>query len=685
MRILFSLFWIFYFSLNIEAQTVKSFHEIAQSAYTVYRLAEKYHVQPRALDDRFSEDVWNGFIDALDEKKLFFTAGDIAKLNSFKYQIDDEIKSKKSDFLENTTSIFVSRLKTADTIIENILKRPFNYKTNETFTTIEDTSFAKDDKAWREKIRKTLKLYVLNRIVDYNPNPTQKQIDSLDIVFRKKAGKVYRRYIQKVLEFPTGITEEMGNYYCETIASCYDPHTNFLSLSQKEDLESELGQKSMIFGFSLENDENDIASISKLIPGSTAYKSGQINVGDKILKLQWENKEAVDVSDASAQEIGEMLSSDNHQKLTLYIKKPDGNEKSVTLSKSINTEDEEDNKVKSFLLKGQKTVGYISLPAFYTDWENEEKVNGCANDVAKEIIKLKKENIDALILDVRYNGGGSVNEAVELAGLFIDVGPIGIVHSRNEKPILLKDINRGTVYDGPLLYMINGNSASASEVVGAALQDYNRALIVGSQSYGKATGQVIIPLDTAVNPNTYEGSANNKDFLKLTTLKLYRIDGNTAQFTGVVPDVVLPDVATLYPQREANEVHALLPDRIDGNKYYHPNFALPKLQAYADEEIKKSSYFTQIKKIIDNQKDKPNRSNISLNIRDFKTNFDENEINTDSIAQDKPIFSVSNNTFEQEKIQLNPNTKEVNQEWRKALSEDPYVQMVYRLALKLIQ
>ncbi|QES89375.1 S41 family peptidase [Rhizosphaericola mali] len=599
MKILFHLCIGILFSLNILAQNNKHYVQIAQSAYSIYWLAEKYHVQPRAMDNHFSNDIWKSFLGTLDESKIFFTEEDIQKLREYQDVIDDEIRTKKYSFFEISSQLFVTRLKRADSIITNILKSPFNYKIKETFTVTEDTCYAKDDKLWIDKIRKTLKKYTLTHIVEQNSNPTQKQIDSLDVVYRKKAAKVYKHVIRNFLESPNGTIKELGDYYCQTIASCYDPHTNYMSLAEKEDLEEELGQKTMIFGFSLDNDENDIAIIDKLIPGSVAFKSGQINKGDKINRLQWENKNAVDVSDASAQEISELLNQDNHSKLTLFLKKQDGSERIVNLTRSENTEDD-DNKVKSFILKGEKTIGYISLPAFYKDWEHEENIDGCANDVAKEIVKLKEANIDALILDVRFNGGGSVSEAAELAGIFIDAGPIGIMHVRNEKNTLLNDVNRGTVYDGPLLYMINGYSASASEIVAAALQDYNRALVVGSRSYGKATGQLIIPLDTTVNLEKYnELDSLKQEYLKITSMKLYRVDGSMAQFYGVAPDVVLPDLSSIYPQYEGDEPYALKPDRIAGNKYYKPfGYPLPKFQSYADSAMMKSNYFTELNKII---------------------------------------------------------------------------------------
>ena len=256
--------------------------------------------------------------------------------------------------------------------------------------------------------------------------------------------------------------------------------------------------------------------------------------------------------------------------------------------------DDED-KVKGFILRGAQTVGYISLPAFYEDWEDSRGVKGCANDVATEVIKLKKENISGLILDLRYNGGGSVQEAVELAGIFIDAGPVAQIKTRDAKVITLKDVNRGTVYDGPLLLLVNGSSASASEMVAGTLQDYNRALIVGSPTYGKATAQVVLPMDTAIDLNTYNGKAQASSYIKMTIEKLYRITGNTAQRTGVQPDVTLPDPPDALTQREADEKFALPAITIEANKYYKPLAPLPiaAAQAAARKAMDSSAFFVE--------------------------------------------------------------------------------------------
>ena len=499
-RLLFVL--LFLFSSRIQSQTV--IQKVSSDAFMITRMAEKFHIKPRTLDETFSNDVFNVFFKRIDASKFLFTQEDLKQLAVYRNTLHKEIAGKKVDFLQKVVAIFTERLQSMDTIGENILKQPFKYNIAEKYTVKEDTSFPANNIALRLKLYKKLKYTVADDIAfivseTEDPLKRKKQIDSADIAIRKKVLNSFKLSIQKQLQSPGGLPQLIGNSYCKSIANCYDPHSAYMSITDRENFEGQLGKKNMVFGFNLEEDEDGNASIDNLEPGSAAFKSGLINKGDKIVSIQWEGAKPIDVSKATAEEISDILEQNNHAKATLTIQKQDGTKRQVELAKEKETEEAEDNKVKSYLLKGEKTIGYISLPSFYEDWEDKVSINGCANDVAKEVLKLKKENIDGLVLDLRYNGGGSVKEAVDLAGIFIDAGPITQIKTREPKPFTLKDMNRGTIYDGPISLLVNGFSASASELLAGALQDYNRALIIGSPTYGKATGQSILPMDTTID------------------------------------------------------------------------------------------------------------------------------------------------------------------------------------------
>ena len=274
----------------------------------------------------------------------------------------------------------------------------------------------------------------------------------------------------------------------------------------------------------------------------------------------------------------------------------------VTLQREKSMLSDDNSKVRSFILKGDHRIGFISLPAFYTDWNGEEGgSNGCADDVAKEIIKLKKENIEGLILDLRYNGGGSMLEAIALAGIFIDSGPVGMTRDKEGKIYTMKDVNRGSVYDGPLILLINGFTASASEMLAGTLQDYHRALIVGSPSFGKATAQVVLPLDTLFDEKHMDRMKTADNFIKITIERLFRVNGTSAQQTGVIPDIFLDDFSETQSEREKSLPFSLVNISIDANKYYHPYPALPvdPLKSFSKAFTDTSRSFISFNKYLD--------------------------------------------------------------------------------------
>ncbi|MBS1597906.1 MAG: hypothetical protein JST75_06755 [Bacteroidetes bacterium] len=685
-RIALLLIYCPYIYLSI-AQTPE---KAAKDAFMISRMAVKYHVEPRPLDDEMSSVIFSQLLDALDGGRVFFLKQDIDQLSQYKFTLDDEIKKMRSDFLKLLIGIYKQRLLQADTMADNICKKPFNFFIKEKLTVADDTSYATSVSALHDKLYKKLKLHVLYKMLeDVDPSagsPTKKYIDSLEPLMRKKANHSIKRLVRRILQSPKGIENILGNIYCQMLASAYDPHTEYFPADVKNMFESEMGNRPLEFGLTLNEDENGEPEIGRLKPGSPAFQSGQINEGDKVLSIQWENKEPIDLSDASAEEISRILSASGGDKVTITFKKQDGTSRQVQLHKAIATSggDADENRVKSFILKGAHTFGFISLPDFYSDWENSEGVNGCANDVAKEIIKLKKENIDGLILDLRYNGGGSMVEAVELAGIFIDAGPVGQIKSRGEKIITLKDANRGTIYDGPLLLLVNGLSASASEMVAGTLQDYHRALIVGSPTYGKATAQIILPIDTTIDLKLYEGNKTADSYLKITESKLYRVNGTSAQLSGVIPDIILPDLTSESSEREANEKNVIRVSSIDPNKYYKPLASLPvdRALAVAKKDLDSSSYFkaiVQYNQFLLAEKIKKDESLLlddvllRLKAKPSPGSLKKMEGTTTS------LFTVSNNSFEERRSQSDERIKKTDNEWKERLAGDPYIRTAYSL------
>ncbi len=662
-------------------------------------MAAKYHIKPRTLDESLSADMYRTLLHKIDNEQLFLTQEDIKQLQPYQFKLHQEIMGKRSTFLQLLVNLYQQRLQQADTMIDNICKIPFNFTLNEKYTVAEDSSNPTNMAAMRTKLYKNMKLaalYAINYVQkDINALPIGKQkkfSDSMELVIRKKINTSYKRMVQRELNAPGGIPQLVSNEYCKALAVCYDPHTAYMSTTDRENFEGHLGKKNLAFGFGLNEDEDGNPVVDELKPGSPAFKSGMMNKGDKIISIQWDDAKPIDVSDASAEEVGEILSTSNHAKATITIKKADGTKREVVMYKEQQEDEDDDNKVKSFLLKGEKTIGYIALPSFYEDWENKNSVNGCANDMAKEILKLKKDKIDALILDLRYNGGGSVGEAVDLAGIFIDAGPITQIKTKEAKAFTLKDGNRGTIYDGPLMLMVNGYSASASELLAGTLQDYNRALIVGSNTYGKATGQRVLPLDTTINLENDLSKVEVPSYLKLTMSQVYRVNGSTAQFTGVVPDISLPDPTEAKKDKERDEPFAIPAVNIDANKYYLPlkPLGVASLKTKAAEQQNAEPYFEKVNEYIQTRRTVKKREDISLKLSDFikkpipeNDDDDEEEEVVKDDTEKKAPFTVQENSFEAQRYQAGKGLMQSGDAFKKYLGRDPYLKIVYQLAVEM--
>ena len=681
---------VFLFSfLTSQAQLT---HSTAETAFTITRMAEIYHVQPRPVNRVFSSDLYMEMILTLDADKIYFNREDILHLSSYQFTLDIQLLNLKDDFLKQLIIIYTKRINQTDSILETFSKTRFDLNRKETYTVSEDSSFAPDEIQRKIKLYKLVKRNMLETIVDrYDVDSLKKTMapDSLEPWARKKVCHAFRRDIQRTRLTKGGPPGFICNAWCESVASCYDPHTEFFSPGKKEEFQGELGDKQLQFGFSL-GEGKDATEIARLKPGSPAYKSGLIHEGDQILALQWEGNEEVDVSDGSAEEVNAFISGDHGNSLTLTLKKSDGTTRKVTLQREKIAMDDDNGKVRSFILKGDHRIGFISLPAFYTDWNGDEGGNnGCADDVAKEIIKLKKENIEGLILDLRYNGGGSMLEAIALAGIFIDSGPVGMTRDKEGKIFTMKDMKRGSVYDGPLILLINGFTASASEMLAGTLQDYHRAIILGSPSFGKATAQVVLPLDTLFDEQHMERMKTAENFIKITVEWLFRVNGKSAQQTGVIPDIFLADFSETQSEREKSLPYSLFNVSIDSNKYYHPYppISVDPLKSFSKSYTDTSRFFISFDKYLDllNQAKAARDQVLALNnMLESRLQLNKNISDGEkAISNSKPPYEIEWDQYEKARMLGDEDLRKSNTMFTQELNRDTGILLGYEIAFRM--
>lgn len=656
-------------------------------------MIELKHYSPRPVNDSFSAAVFKTIIEVTDPKRIYFTAPEFKQLQTLSTTIDDELQGRGWAFLDQFSTVYKNALMWADTIAEKTLWRPLDFSRNETILSSreKDFNFAADRSALIDRWVRRMKLKVMARIYDAANADSAKKIPfrdalaSMETATREKVRLAEKKGIAKILKSPGGYDAFVTEVYLNAIATCFDPHTNYFSPQGNEEFQEQLSTEALSFGIELDENDKGQVVIGQLVPGGPAWKSGELHKGDELASLQWEGKEAVEMTGASLEDAYAVLDQSSHDRMVFKFLKADGATVIVLLRKEKIENDE--NIVKGFVLKGEKKIGYILLPGFYTDWENETG-SGCANDVAKSIIRLKKENIDGLILDVRYNGGGSVGEALEMAGIFIDEGPLSSEKSKDGKQITLKDPNRGTIYDGPMTLMVNGQSASASELLAATLQDYNRAVIIGSDTYGKATAQQVFALDTI---SREAKPVANKEAVKITMAKLFRLTGGTAQFSGVSPDVILPDAFDALEYRERFSSYALLPDSGKRNSYYKPLPVLPmnELVKRSIARVSTNDEFNEIKKFIEGERKFYATTTMTIPLKWdlfekwMKDNDrDQNIFNKEEEPTKK--FIVENHVADKEIFRNNPYAKEVNEVWVKHIAGDMYIEEAFSVLLDLI-
>ncbi|MBX9852814.1 MAG: carboxy terminal-processing peptidase [Cytophagaceae bacterium] len=693
-------FTLIIFALSFAAVIFAQDH-VRKEALFLAKVLEKNHYSPRMMDDQFSKDLHKKFLEILDPRGLYFTSQEIQKLSTYRLKLDDEMKGGPWNFLPLASSIYKERLLAAEKTIAQLTIQPFNFSLGETISFSKNDSiiYSIDEKALTQRWNKWLKYQALYQLINFYGDSVAHQLDDAAILknesaVREKLKKRHTRIIRHVLDHPDGYENYIASAYLTAFTLCYDPHSMYLSKTDRENLEGILSKNGFSFGMDFSENEAGNIKISRLTPGGPAWKTNELNTGDILIELKWAGKPAVDLVGADVSEVENMLESSNLEKLEITVRKPNGQMKTVSLLKEKMQEEED--VVKSFILHGEKKIGYISLPGFYSQFENRTRA-GCANDVAKEIIKLQKENIEGLILDIRNNGGGALVEGLDLAGIFINEGPLSVSQSRNEKPSVMKDQNRGTIYDGPLLVMVNGYSASASELLASTLQDYNRAVIVGNRTYGKATMQGVIPIDTSINLNTdtrLPDSKNPYGHVSVTFAKLYRITGKTAQLKGVVPDIILPDINTDSLDGEAALPFALSADSITKKIFYTPLVPLPvaELAAKSNERVKADEDFQLLQKLSGSLSfyvEENTHEEISLSIDYFKKralkhyqywkNFESTDKN-----ENTGLFKVENTQYENELIRLDSYQKEINDYNTDNIASDIYIIESFQIISDLI-
>jgi carboxyl-terminal processing protease len=506
-------------------------------------LIQEKHYQPKPVDDSLSVYVFKTFLSQLDDDNNLFIEPEITILKKHQYQIDDYLKTSNCSFLDELWQAYNKSIDRYEKVIATIKKEPFPFSSTEVMHFSKKAfPYSKDEKEMKTAYRKRLLFDILKEVAE-----TSKNKDSLTVNFNSIAAKskvkIFDSYECKTSSYRLS-RKDFNTKFFSVFCSYFDPHTEYFSDTEKSNFLSQVSADNLTFGLFLSINDKSEVTVDDVVPGSSAYFTEKIDAGDLLLKIKTKNEE-YNITCSSMDNVSKIINSSDYKNADFTLKKKTGETYSVSLEKKIMKD--YDNNVYSYILeKDGKKTGYIKIPSFYTTFENGK--TNVSDDVAKEVYKLQEDHIDGLIIDLENNGGGSMDEAIKLTGQFIDIGPVAIMNDREGKKEILKDLNRGMLYSGPLVVLINGFSASASEFFTNAMQDYNRAVIVGNQSHGKASMQQILPLSEDKNPT---------EFVKLTLEKFYRITGKSNQKTGITPDVFIPTLFDKQMPRESSQPTAL--------------------------------------------------------------------------------------------------------------------------------
>ncbi|AUC82434.1 carboxy terminal-processing peptidase [Lacinutrix sp. Bg11-31] len=648
---------------------------------------EQLHFEPKDFNDEFSKDVYTTYLKQIDPLKRFFLKSDIEEFEKFETEIDDELKVYDITFFNVTNERLMQRMAEAKSYYKEVLEQPFDFNIDEDFNTdYENHDYVKNKKNLKNRWRQLLKFSTIS-----NYDELIRTQDS-DTVATEEDGKLKIKKSLKALEieareetlknldvYYTDYVEDLQRkdwfaMYINAIVEEFDPHTSYFAPRDKERFDQQMSGKLEGIGARLSK-RMDYTKIVEVISGGPAWRGQDLEVGDIILKVRQEDEEkAVSIVGMRIDDAIKLIKGPKGTNVYLTLKKVDGSIEDIIITRDI-VELEETYAKSSTVIKNEKKYGVINLPKFYIDFTDYNERNA-ASDIKQEIERLKAEGMEGLVLDLRNNGGGSLKTVVDIAGLFIKDGPIVQVRSTNEPKEVLEDTDDSIIWDGPLVIMVNELSASASEILAAAMQDYKRAIIIGSkQTYGKGTVQNILDLNRMVRNSSH----GDLGAIKITRQKFYRINGGSTQLEGVKSDVVVPDRYSFVDIGERDQHNPLPWDKIEAVKYDYWNSYFDYDTTISNSKARMENN-PQLKLIEENAKwikTQMDENVYSLNYKKYKAELKADEEKAkeyDAISEYKTNLSFESLPYETSLFEKDTVLKEKRVRWHESLSQDVYME-----------
>lgn len=656
--------------------------------YMVSRQLPVMHFSDKVVDDALALDAFELYIKQLDFQKRFLLKSDIEQLRAFAPHIDDNLQRGTVSLPDAGYEIFNERISQVDKMVNEILQEKSEPVKNEQFETDpEKLDYVPTLSDLRERWRKILRVQLNNRFLDLEEDQKEeKEKKSAEELWNETYEKVAKRNSNFFHRLHQETLQDHYDRFFNAVTRAFDPHTNYIPPAGKEQFD--INMRGSLEGIgALLREEDGLIKVVRIIPGSASARQGRLEAEDIILQVAEAGDEPVDVTDMRLRDAVRMIRGPKGTEVRLTVRKADGVKEIIPIIRDV--VQIEETFVKSGILetpKGRK-VGYLMIPSFYRDFAKNGQQGGrnSSDDTRRELEQLKQQGVEGIVLDLRNNGGGALVDAVEITGLFINQGPVVQVKNSNGAERILGDDDPGVLWEGPLVVLVNKFSASASEIVAGALQDYGRAVVMGgAHTHGKGTVQTIVDLNENI-PLLHLRKYEDLGALKVMIQKFYRVTGGSTQYKGIEPDIVLPSLLEHIESGERYLEHSLPWDSIDAVEYDTAprTFDLDALRKMSLDRVRADEGFQAIRAEVRKAVERSEATLVSMDIDDmrdkreearqareklgeFYSKYREDEENSDTDGSDEA-------TPEQRKA-----------EWLKEAKEDPYVREAGRVVMDIL-
>lgn len=647
----------------------------------ISHVIQRGHYDVKSLNDDMSEQIFHTYLESLDGQKRYFLQSDYREFSKYMYQIDDQIRELDLTFFDLTYKRLVLRMSEVESMYSSILSRPFDFDKEEEFDTDYDEQiYPLSQKERSEKWRKQLKLSTLSVLYDKvqeeenNDETTPAYLSSSWMDLEAEARTTTRENMEDFFDLMNELErKDWFDVYINSFVLQFDPHTNYFNPDDKDRFDMSMSGKFEGIGARLSK-RNQAIKVVDIIVGGPLWRDQLMEVGDEIQLVRQEDGDAVDIRAMRLDDAIKLIKGSKGSMVYLTVKKVDGNIETIPVKRDLVVLEE--SYARSTVINRQdQKYGLIHLPKFYVDFKSYKERNA-AHDVEQEVINLKEAGVGGLIIDLRNNGGGSLQTVVDIAGLFIDEGPIVQVKSTVSKTEVLRDRDGKTLWNGPMVILVNELSASASEILAAAMQDYERAIVIGSeQTFGKGTVQNVVDLNRFLSNSTY----GNLGALKITTDKFYRINGGSTQLEGVKSDVITPDRYRYVDVGERDEDNPMRWDRISPLVYTKWNGYLnyDDVIEQSQDRVNDHPIFNLVDQDAKWIEQRQNDNTIALNFQEYVSKIESDRAYADQFdaveEYDNNLdFTIS--PADQKRISEDDIFLEKRERWFSNLSKDFYVE-----------